>query len=43
MRIYAIYRMYYGEDFIKASILSIYDHVEKIFVFAPNIIFIQSL
>jgi len=33
MKIYAIYRMYYGEDFIKASILSIYDHVDKIFVF----------
>jgi len=36
MIIYAIYRMYYGEDFIEASIKSIYNHVEKIFVFAPN-------
>jgi len=33
MKIYAIYRMYYGEDFIEASIMSIYNHVDKIFVF----------
>lgn len=36
MRIYAIYRMYYGEDFIEASIRSIYDYVDKIFVFTPE-------
>ena len=36
MKIYAIYRMYYGEDFIKASIFSIFQHVDKIFVFAPQ-------
>lgn len=34
MTIYAIYRMYYGEDFIEESILSIYNCVDKIFVFA---------
>jgi len=36
MKIYAIYRMYYGEDFIEASILSIYNYVDKIIVFAPE-------
>ena len=36
MKIYAIYRMYYGEDFIEESIRSIYNYVDKIFVFAPN-------
>lgn len=39
MKIYAIYRMYYGEDFIKASILSIYDYVDYIFVFTPEYAF----
>lgn len=33
MKIVAAYRMYYGEDFIKMSIDSIYDHVDKILVF----------
>lgn len=30
---YALYRVLYGEDFIQDSILSIIDHVDKIFVF----------
>lgn len=34
MKIYAIYRMYYGEDFIEESIESIIDHVDKVFIFA---------
>ena len=34
--IYAIYRCYYGADFIQESIRSITDHVDKIFVFADN-------
>jgi hypothetical protein len=32
MKIYALYRMYYGEDFIKPSIMSLLDHVDKIFI-----------
>ena len=32
-KIYAIYRLLYGEDFIKESIESILDHVDKIFIF----------
>ena len=36
MKIYAVYRMYYGEDFIEASICSIYDRMDKIFVFLPG-------
>ncbi len=36
MKIYAIYRMYYGEDFIEASISSILSHVDTVFVFAPK-------
>ncbi len=31
--IYAVYRCFYGEDFIQESIQSITDHVDKIFVF----------
>jgi Flp pilus assembly protein TadD len=31
--IYAVYRGFYGEDFILESIKSIHDHVDKIFVF----------
>ena len=34
--IYAIYRCYYGEDFIQESIRSITDYVDKIFVFVDN-------
>jgi len=34
--IYAIYRCYYGEDFIQESIRSINDYVDKIFVFVDN-------
>ncbi len=30
---YALYRVLYGEDFIQDSILSILDHVDKVFVF----------
>lgn len=36
MNVYAIYRMYYGEDFIEESIESIIDHVDKVFIFAPK-------
>ena len=34
--IYAVYRLLYGEDFIKESIESIIDHVDKIFIFWSN-------
>jgi len=34
--VYAIYRCYYGEDFIQESIRSITDYVDKIFVFVDN-------
>ncbi|MFA6056257.1 MAG: tetratricopeptide repeat protein [Thermodesulfovibrionales bacterium] len=34
--IYAIYRCYYGEDFIQESIRSITDYVDKIFVFVDK-------
>jgi len=33
MKIYAVYRILYGEDFVEESILSIADYVDKIFVF----------
>jgi len=33
MKIYAIYRMYYGEDFIRPSILSVLPFVDKVFIF----------
>lgn len=32
MKIYAVYRGYYGEDFIGHSIRSVYDYVDKIFL-----------
>jgi hypothetical protein len=31
--IYATYRLFYGEDFIRESIESIYKHVDKVFIF----------
>lgn len=37
MKIYAVYRCLYGEDFVKESILSISDYVDKIFIFWTNI------
>lgn len=36
MRIYAVYRCLYGEDFVKESINSIIDYVDKVFVFWTN-------
>lgn len=33
---YACYRVLYGEDFIEESVRSIYNHVDKIFVFWTN-------
>jgi len=35
--VYAIYRCLYGEDFVQASIKSISDHVDKIFVFWDDV------
>lgn len=32
-KVYAVYRLLYGEDFIKESIESILDHVDKVFIF----------
>ena len=38
-KIYAVYRVLYGEDFIKESIESVLDHVDKVFVFWSNYTF----
>ena len=35
-KIYAVYRCLYGHDFVKESIESIIDHVDKVFVFYTN-------
>jgi len=35
-RVYAIYRAFYGADFLEQSIRSIIDHVDKVFVFWTN-------
>ena len=36
MKVYAVYRCLYGEDFVKESINSITDYVDQIFVFWTN-------
>jgi len=36
MTTYAVYRCLYGEDYVRESILSIIDHVDRVFVFWTN-------